>query len=73
MIFERDKKFSEEYFGKPYNEILAVAEKNLRAAGVEEKWIKMILDDGEGVDGAYQNNIPKMMRGGDLWLYLTSY
>lgn len=73
MIYEDDKKYSEERYGKPYNEILAVAEKNLRAAGVEEKWIKMILDDNFGVDGAYQNNIPKMTRGGDLWLYLTSY
>lgn len=73
MIYEDEKKYSEERYGKPYNEILAAAEKNLRAAGVEEKWIKMILNDNFGVVGAYQNDIPKMMCGGDLWLYLTSY
>lgn len=73
MIYEDEKKYIEERCGKPYNEILAVAEKNLRAAGVEEKWIKMILDDDFGVVGAYQNDIPKMTSGGDLWLYLTSY
>ncbi len=74
MIGDSEKKFTEEYFGKPYNEILAKAEKNLKNAGVEEGWIKKILDDDAGVSCAYENDIPENLRneGGFLYLYMTT-
>ena len=74
MISDSEKKFTEKYFGQPYNEILAIAEKNLKNAGVDEGWIKKILDDDDGVSRAYKNDIPENLRneGGNLYLYMTT-
>ena len=74
MISEKEKKFTEKYFGKSYDEIIKIAEKNLKNAGIDEDWIRIILNDDDGVSGAYQNDIPKNLvdEPGHLWLYLTT-
>ncbi len=53
---------------------MAIAEKNLKHAGVDEGWIKMILDDNDGVSRAYRNDIHEDLskEGGHLYLYLIT-
>ena len=55
--------FCEKRYGRPINEIISVARKNLKDAGIEEVWIPKILNDVDGVCRAYENDLPKNVTG----------
>ncbi len=72
MINMINAKYYEEQYKKTLPEMIEVAEKKLREAGVDERWIKKILNDVDGIAMAYEHDIPKYMSGGDLYEYLTT-
>ena len=65
-------KYYEKEYNKPISEMAKIAEKKLRDAGIDEYWIKMILDDADGIAMAYEHDIPKNMDSGTLYVYLTT-
>lgn len=74
MIGDDEKKATEKYFGKSYDEIMETAKKNLINAGYDlnDFWVKKILEDDDGVSAAYINDIPKMDSTANLYMYLTT-
>lgn len=57
MIEESHKKFVEESYGKPYDEVAAIARENLLKAGCPENQIDFVLEYG-GIYPAYENDLP---------------
>ena len=72
MINESNAKYYEERYKKTLSEMSKIAEKKLRDAKVEEFWIKMILDDADGIAMAFAHDIPQNMDSGTLYVYLTT-
>lgn len=72
MIDERRAKYYEKQYKKSLSEMSKIAEKKLRDAGIDEFWIKKILDDEDGIAMAYEHDIPKNMDSGTLYVYLTT-
>lgn len=56
MITDEDKRFVEEHYGKPYDEVAAVARENLLKAGCHENQIDFVLEYG-GIYSAYENDL----------------
>ncbi len=57
MITDEDRRFVEEHYGRPYDEVVAVAKKNLLKAGCPEDEIDFVLEYG-GMGPAYRNDLP---------------
>lgn len=73
MIEESHKKFVEESYGKPYDEVAAVARENLLKAGCPENQIDFVLEYG-GIYDAYENTLPDDFKTNPMGaiIYLTT-
>ena len=56
MIEDDKKRYIEEIYGRPYNEVREIARNNLIKAGCPENKIDFVLDYG-GIHSAYENDL----------------
>ena len=62
IIDDFDKRFVEETYGKPYEEVVSVAKSNLMKAGCPADKIDFVIKYG-GIFRAYKNDLPfEMMK-----------
>ena len=56
MIEDDEKRYIEEIYGRPYNEVREIARNNLIKAGCPERDLDFVLEYG-GIHRAYENDL----------------